>query len=197
MDDPEDFPPPKPAKPSQTPSWVMLGFVLGALAVLALPRSEKKVEAPATVTLVSPQPEPPPAEKPTVEQAVFFEGVFAEHSQEARWQGNVTEVAFWNLSRRAFSDCFEVLRAGDKFYFRSIPHLTRPVLAKAVSTNSLLQFTLPVDESELQTTPTFDELNHGQFQKAITPARPEMPALPTAQPKIIKPVVDLPPPRGG
>src|SRR4051812_33401856 len=111
---------PPPPKPSKTPSWVMLGFVLGALAMLAVPRGEKKI-FPPQIAMSAPAfvpPAPPPA-KPTAEGEMFFEEIFAELQQSAVWQDDLTEVAFWNTGRKAFSDYYEVLRVGDKFYFRS------------------------------------------------------------------------------
>jgi hypothetical protein len=142
MDDPEDLPPPARAKPSKTPSWVMLGFVLGARAMLALPRFEKIGAPPVTVTLVAPPPPGPAApEKPTVERALFFEAVFAEWSKYAGWENELTEVAFWNGDTKSFSDRFEVFRSGERFYFRSITQFTRPLLTHGVPDNSPLQFT--------------------------------------------------------
>lgn len=142
MDDPEDQPPPAPAKPSKTPSWVMLGFVLGALAMLAFPWPEKKPSLPVTVTLVAPtKPAPLAPEKPTVERALFFEAVFAEWSKYAVWDDELTEVAFWSAETKSFSERFEVLRSGDRIYFRSITRFSRPLLTHGVPDNSPLQFT--------------------------------------------------------
>src|SRR5882672_1388761 len=118
MDDEPDEPrPPKREHLSKTPSWVMLGFALGAACVLAWPR---KVVEPIVPARIERAPAPVSPEPPTVERAVFFEDVFIQLSRNAVWQDDVTEVAFWNATRKAFSDCFEVLRVGDKFYFRSI-----------------------------------------------------------------------------
>ena len=191
MDESEDTPLPARAKPSATPSWVMLGFVLGALAALALPRAEKTAAPPP---VAPPRLVPPEPVKPAVDRAKFFEDVFAEYSGTAIWQDDRTEVAFWNDATRAFSDCFEVLKVGDKFYFRSIPRLTRPVLTKDVSANSPLQFTVPVDAKFLRSTPTFDELNHGVFPRAVEPARVTPPVGPPGGPEPIKPVIEPPAP---
>jgi hypothetical protein len=144
--DPEEPRPSRAAQLSKTPSWVMLGFVLGALAVYTLPRPEKNATPPPAVVvprLVAPAPSVPP----TVEQAAFFEDVFVQLSDSAVWQNELTEVAFWNAPKKAFADCYEVLRVNDKFYFRSIPHLTRPVLKEGVPPNSPLQFTVPAGVS--------------------------------------------------
>lgn len=136
MEEPAEPHPPSVAKLSKTPSWVMLGFLLGVVFVLLLPR---KPAPPSAVP-----PAPPAAVKsspPSVARALFFEAVFAEWSRYAAWENDVTEVAFWNAETRSFSDRFEVIRSGDRFYFRSVAVFTRPVLTHGVPENSPLQFT--------------------------------------------------------
>ena len=127
-------------KLSKTPSWIMLGFVLGALTVITFPRKEPDAPAPARIEPVKPAVLSTP---PTVERAVFFEGVFAEWGKYAKWENDVTEVAFWNAETKTFSDRFEVYRTGDRNYFRTIWHFTRPLLTHGVPENSPLQFTEP------------------------------------------------------
>lgn len=189
-DDPEAPGPSRASQLSKTPSWVMLGFVLGALAVFMLPRSEKTAAPPPAI--VAPPPvAPAPATRPTVERAVFFEDVFAELNHLAVWQDELTEVAFWNPSRKAFSDCYEVLKAGDKFYFRSIPHLTRPVLTEGVPADSPLQFTVPGDAAA-QNAKAFRAA--WNFEIAPGKATPvPVPTVPTAAPPVEK--ITLEPPR--
>ena len=140
MDEFEESRAPSPAKLSKTPSWVMLGFVLGVVFVLALPRRTAEPVGPLRVAAA-----PPPvlATPPTVERALFFESVFAEWSKYAAWESELTEVAFWNADTKSFSDRFEVFRSGERNYFRSIPHFTRPLLTHGVPANSPLQFTEP------------------------------------------------------
>jgi hypothetical protein len=127
-------PPPK-AKPSLVPSWIMLGFVVGALFVLALPRSrpapprlEQSESTPVTIIKTPPQ-------------ITMIEAVFAEWGKYAVWDNDITEVALWSSETHAFSDCFEVLRSGGTYFFRSIPRLTRPVLTHGTREHSPLQFT--------------------------------------------------------
>lgn len=173
MDDElEETSTPRTPQLSKTPSWIMLGFVLGALAVYTLPRPEKKLPPPPAVTKTLPAVTLPP-ERPTVEQAVFFEDVFAQLNGNAVWQNERTEVAFWNASKRAFSDCYEVLRDGDRFYFRSIPHLTRPVLKEGVPADSPLQFTVPAEGYNQWKMPPHPELPKPQAVKPIRDALPQ------------------------
>jgi hypothetical protein len=135
MDEEEQPSAPPPSKPSQIPSWVTLGFVLGAGFILALPRRE---------------PPRPRAESPEPTQAVRYvvaphlttvEAVFAEWGKYAVWDNDLTEISLWNADTRQFSDPFEVVRFGENTYFRSIPHLTRPVLTHGVKAGSPLEFT--------------------------------------------------------
>jgi hypothetical protein len=131
----EESPPPA-SKPSQVPSWLTLGFVLGALFVLALPRKGG----------VEPQPAPAPAaarpERPAAPPRIStIEAVFEEWGRYAVWSDGTTEVALWNPETKSFSDCFEVGRAGDAYYFRTITSLTRPILSHGVADESPLQFT--------------------------------------------------------
>src|SRR6185295_16408991 len=125
--------PPSASRLSKTPSWVMLGFVLGAIFVWALPQVEKTVTSSAV---------PPPVSVQLLRPKVTeIEAVFAEWGHDAVWDNDVTEVALWDVDKRTYSICYEVLRSGDKFYFRSIPHLTRPVLTHGLRGPAPLQFT--------------------------------------------------------
>ena len=143
-DEPEDFgqPPPSrpelPPKPSMAPSWVLLGFGIGVLFIWMLPRSE----TPAAAGL---EPAPAPVAR-TAPQIAVIEAVFAEWGSAASWENNGTEVALWSSETGSYSQCFQVIRAGRMYFFRSIPRLTRPVLTRGVRDNSPLQFT----ESEAQ-----------------------------------------------
>lgn len=196
MDDElEETNPPRTPQLSKTPSWIMLGFILGALAVYTLPRPEKKVPAPPMAAKTLPAV-PTPPEKPTVERAVFFEDVFAQYSGNAVWQNDLTEVAFWNAPRRAFSDCYEVMRVSDKFYFRSIPHLTRPVLKEGVPPDSPLQFTTAVKGS-VTANAEYQAGSRNNLDSTLI-IRPAPPTPVTAPPKApsASPPVELPLPVG-
>ncbi len=129
MDESSDQP---PARVSTTPSWVMLGFVLGALFVWALPRaagpSADAPRPPRTVVLERPK-------------ASDIEAVFTDWGRFAVWDHDLTEVALWDVEKKAYTIFYEIYRNGDALYFRSIPHLTRPLLTHGVPHGSPLQYT--------------------------------------------------------
>ena len=104
---------------SMTPSWVMLGFALGAGFVLALPSREKKPAPPVRIVEV---PKPVLRDKLTT-----IEAVFEAWRQFAIWDEdtNTTQFAFWNAETHDFSEYYEVKRDAGELYFRSIPILTR------------------------------------------------------------------------
>lgn len=186
MDD--DAPPPgkdypiSPAKLSKTPSWVMLGFVIGALFVYALPPRGRKAEPDASRRVEFVAPPAPRAAQPLT----IIEAVFAAEEQLAVWSDDTTEVALWNSRDRAFSDFYEVRRIGDARYFRSIPALTRHII----------QHGKPRPESPLQFTETEEQYRewreHGRSERpAERDLRPES-ATPAAiqriTPDVAKPV---------
>ena len=149
MDDDEQKPeknyPLSTSKMSKTPSWIMLGFLLGAVFVAALPPLRKK-PAPETVALRAIEPARPAAPREPG-PLTTIEGVFAEWDKHAVWSDDVTEVAMWNIGEKAYADFYEVRRIGGVFYFRTIPRLTRRVIARGKHpSESPLQFT----ESEEQ-----------------------------------------------
>ncbi len=125
------------AKPSSIPSWVTLGFVLGALFVWALPPAarrlaEHEAEERAAVREAAsavPAPAPAPASAAPRQQPIeTIDNVFAQWGKYAVWDNDTTEVVLWDVRDRAYTHCFEVLRIGDRYYYRPIPQLTRPVL---------------------------------------------------------------------
>jgi hypothetical protein len=163
-----------PAKMSKTPSWVMLGFVLGALFVVALPPRTKPEKAepirPARTlefTRASPVRQPQPL--------TTVEDVFAVWGEHAVWSDDITEVAFWNKEYQDFTDYFEVRRINGAYYFRSIPRLTRRILNHGK----------PLPESPFRFTETEEQyrewLMHGRAERPIetrlypTEPRAEMP----------------------
>jgi len=152
--------PPSVKQLSKTPSWIMLGFVIGAAVVLSLRRAPEVVYVQEEVTDLS----PPTALAhqspltPSLEQEPDFtivEAVFSEWQNYAVWDGDVTEIALWDSQAGQYARFYEVLRAPSReggmggavgaitFYYRSIPALTRPVLTRVVSENAPLLFTEP------------------------------------------------------
>lgn len=180
-DEPEIEEKPRPPKLSLTPSWVMLGFLLGAATVWMMERS-KTPPAPVTVT-VAPKPvrvEPSPL--------TTIEAVFAEWGNYAVWENNVTEVALWRPETRMFSECYEVRKSAGELYFRSIPKLTHRVVGHGtLLPNSPLQFT--ETEAHYQAW-----LAQGREEPKLPPREVIPPTTPTA-PTLTTPViqVDIPP----
>jgi hypothetical protein len=117
---------------------VLLGFGIGVLFIWMLPPSEP----PAAAGL---EPAAAPVAR-SAPQIAVIEAVFAEWGSAASWENDVTEVALWSSETGSYSQCFQVIRTGGMYFFRSIPRLTRPVLTRGVRDNSPLQFT----ESEAQ-----------------------------------------------
>lgn len=157
MDEPlPDAPVPR-SRLSKTPSWIAVGFVLGALAILSLPREQKPAVAIA--------PEPPQTVRLERPKLTDIEAVFAEWGRYAVWERDFTEVALWDTERRSYSICYEVTRRGEALYFRSIPRLTRPVLTRGVDPASPLQLT------ETETTRR-EWIEHGQYEPRSQPVRP-------------------------
>jgi hypothetical protein len=144
MDDDEPKPekhyPISTAKMSKTPSWIMLGFLLGAAFVIALPPLRKQPALEATTLKAVPPPQPTEPRQPP--QLTTIEAVFAEWGEHAVWSNDVAEVALWNTQDKAYTDFYEVRRIGDAFYFRTIPRLTRRIVSRGKPLpNSPLLFT--------------------------------------------------------
>jgi len=148
---------PQREKPSQIPSWVTLGFALGALFVVALPR---RAPVAPTATPVLEEAPPKPAAPP---QISTIEAVFSAWDKYAVWSDDTTEVALWDSGTRSFSDCYEVLKTANGYYFKSIPGLSRPILSHGVAENSPLQFT----ETERQREEWLDAV-HKENWKALS-----------------------------
>ena len=183
MEDPDsadEARPPSTARPSMTPSWIMLGFALGALFVWSLPHPAKPAVPAAPVAA---KPEAPPVL--AAPRLTAIEAVFEEWGRYAVWENDVTEVALWNSEAKAYTDCFEVLRVADRYYFRSISRLTRPVLTRGIKENSPLQFTEPAAQREEwlrqvreENVRAFTEAAHNTFNPPHEPAVPNPPPPP-------------------
>ena len=162
------------AKMSKTPSWVMLGFLLGAVFVAALPPL-RKPPAPETVSLRAIEP-PKPAVPREPGPLTTIEDVFATWGKHAVWSDDVTEVALWNIKEKAYTDFYEVRRIGDAYYFRTIPKLTRRTIQRGKHLGeSPLQFT----ESEEQYREWQSYGRSEQPLERVVPARPRSGPIPS------------------
>jgi len=121
---------------SRTPSWVLLGFGLGVLFMWLLP-GEAPRPAPAQAQVPAPAKPAAPARR----RLSDIEAVFETWGRYAVWDQNRTEVAMWNPAVNAYADFYEVLREEDTLWFRSIPKLTRPLIAHATKADAPLVFT--------------------------------------------------------
>jgi hypothetical protein len=142
MDDSPSLP--NPPKPAVAPSWAMLGFLFGILFMLALPH---RAAAPAAAA----PSEPRLPLHTTAPRLTTIEAVFAEWGQYAVWDKDVTEVALLaDPYTQSDRECYEVLRVGGDFYFRSIPRLTRPVLTHGLPDDPKSPMPLEFTESAAQ-----------------------------------------------
>jgi hypothetical protein len=119
MDDLERERPISPSRLSKTPSWITLGFVLGALFVYSLPREDKA--APPTILPVA----TPPVQRLERPKLSDIEAVFEEWGRYALWADDITQVALWDTEKHDYSIFYEVLRSGGHYYFRSISRIER------------------------------------------------------------------------
>jgi hypothetical protein len=185
-DEPEKTYPPSPARMSKTPSWIMLGFVIGALFVMALPDKEKEEPPPPRpAPVVQPKAMPPRLPPPLSR----IESVFAVWGRYAVWDDETTEVALWDPGEERFADYYEIRRIDGVLYFRSIPRLTRRIIARGKPMpESPLQFT----ESEEQYR-AWEERDRREnpFERLWRPAEKVTPA---AEPAIAAPSVNIAPP---
>lgn len=189
------------SKMSKTPSWIMLGFVLGALFVFALPKRTLKPARPAGAVPQEPAKPAVPRDPPPLSR---IEIIFEKYGEGAIWSDNTTEVAMWDPIEERYADFYEVRRVNGKLYFRSLPQLTRRIIARGkMPADSLLQFT----ETEEQYR---EWQEHGRNERPIEnmwrkPARapvisvaaPTAPAMETPKLELtapaINPTLTLPP----
>lgn len=187
-------------KLSKTPSWIMVGFVLGVLAVLGFQHELQRPDAPAEVAsaIVVPAPAPKPAESvtalPDLPSLAVIEAVFSDWGGYARWEHDRTEVALWNSTTGDFTDYFEVARAPEGLYFRSITRLTRPLTEAKPPSEAPLRFTEPAIDQEARRAgrlnPRSEPVEAGPWRDAPSssvPARPAYlppPAPPAGEPKV-------------
>lgn len=174
---------------SKTPSWVMLGFLLGVVFVWALPRREPAVR---TVIVREAPPEKTRPDEPPLLTTV--EAVFTDWDEYAVWDNNRTQVAMWNVAVGEFAEFYEVLRVEGTYYFRSIPRLTNRVIRHGKP---------PPPECPLRFTETEEQYQEwrqqGRYERPAEDYRPSPPKrapalpIPSAEAKPIAPEIS---PRG-
>ncbi|HEU5078057.1 MAG TPA: hypothetical protein VFT72_02525 [Opitutaceae bacterium] len=135
---------------SRTPSWIMLGFVIGCIVSLSV---KKQIESRAAAEAIrqnaaqgaAPTPTPTPTPVPQIHHATLneLEAVFVRWQSHAVWRNDLTEVAFWNPLTNQYNEYVEILRSGEDFYFRNITHLTRPLSHDDIPHDAPLRFTDP------------------------------------------------------
>lgn len=140
--------PGSPTKPSQVPSWIMVGFALGILTMWALDNGEDATE-PAPAAVVEPPAETTtpgiPTENPLAREGKpsieVVQDLFAGLRNWAFWTDDRTEIAVWNSTTLSFSDHFEIIRRPEADYFRAIPGFSRLPIEGYGPENSPILFT--------------------------------------------------------
>jgi hypothetical protein len=132
---------------SRTPSWVMLGFIIGCIVSLSVkkqidsrgePRPTSRAEA-----ALAPTPTPTPTPEPRHATLAEMEAIFERWEDHAVWRNGITEVAFWDAATNRYSEYVEVLKSGDYYYFRNLSRLTRPLVEEGIPSDMPLRFTDP------------------------------------------------------
>lgn len=186
MDDEDEIPPRRPSisQLSKTPSWIMLGFMVGAAFVWTMRRPDPPAPRPI---VVAPVPEKPRVLEPR--QLTTVETVFDEWSKYAVWDDDTTQIAVWNPGMGDFTDLYEVRRINGEFYFRSIPRLTSRILrhGKPPPTDCPIRFT--------ETPAQYEEWrSEGRYERPPEDVRPTI-DLPRVQPPALSdPAIKMPPP---
>ena len=186
----------RPSKPklSKTPSWIMLGFLLGVGFMLALPPLRRKSPPPPERRIEAPKPVPPPEP-----QLTTVEAIFEQWRPFAAWDDDgATQFALWNSETRDYTDYYEARRIGDEVYVRSIMRLTRILMREdsRLAPESPIRFTAPSRDAPVPASPP---LRRPETLKQSAPdlrrEKTEMaPIVPAPSPKLEHP--DILPPKG-
>jgi hypothetical protein len=137
-------------KLSKTPSWIMVGFIAGAFFAYGVRQEVEKHDVTKSAPVAPPaavQAELPRSGAALKDHASLtaIENIFTQYEGQAVWHNDLSEVALWSAETGKYSEFFEVMRSGDYYYFRTIPHLTRAVIRQNADPNSPLRFTEPID----------------------------------------------------
>lgn len=158
---------------SKTPSWIMLGAVIGAIVALAVKDNLEDKEKLRAATEQKPavakqEPPPVPAKLDNYPSLQTVEALFDDWKDNAIWRHDVTEIAVWDQASNTYPYFYEILRNGDVFYFRSVPKLTRPLQDIGSGYPAPIRFT---------ETP---EMRAERRSRLFVPP-PEMPRLPSGE----------------
>jgi hypothetical protein len=188
------------SKMSKTPSWILLGFVLGAAFVLTFNPRRPRPAPPVQPAVTEPAKPAVPREPPPLS---LIEAVFEKEGQAAVWSGDTTEVALWVPAEERYADFYEVRRIDGKLYFRSIPALTRRIIMRGKpQPDALLQFTETEEQfREWEEYGRRERPFERMWQKPNRPAAnsvpaPTLPSMPAPKLEITPPPINptLPPP---
>lgn len=140
----------------------MVGFIVGALFATGVHHEidrRNQLKQPPAPTRPPVKIERPKSISALKERTSLsaIENIFTQYSEHAIWRNDITEVALWNAETNQFTECFEVMRSGDYFYYRTIPALTRPLRRPNPAPDLPLRYTEPEDEQlkRLQQQPTW------------------------------------------
>lgn len=114
-------------KLSPAPSWITLGFGLGALTVWALLRQPELPPAPEPVAAAATEAPAPRGNVATLADRPSFNVVAAMFEQNlpwAFWHEGRSQFALWNSVTGDYTDFFEAQRVGDDLFFRPLDRLT-------------------------------------------------------------------------
>ncbi len=133
---------------SQAPSWMLIGFIAGCIvAHWAIRYYDKNFASPkpAEATRVAPPTEEEVQAKAAKNRPDLWlvEALFEQRAPEVVWQDNLTEIVLWNAATNDFKDGIEVLRRGDKFFYRTIDKLTRVPINQGIPADATLVLTEP------------------------------------------------------
>jgi hypothetical protein len=142
--DEDDLAPVSKEKLSKTPSWIMVGFVLGCLFAYV---ADREIEKRRGKNPPPPRPAPVvPAAPPEVPAGLRLsqnevDAIFTQAEGGAVWENDITEIVVFNMRTGKFSDMVEVMRSGPYYYYRPIFRLTRPLITAEAPEGALILFT--------------------------------------------------------
>jgi len=147
---------PKPPREtlSKTPSWIMVGFIIGVIFAYGVQREGTRRNSPKPVPPPTAAPVAAPAKtEPLRSDAALknraslsaIENIFTQYESQAVWHNDLSEVALWNAETGKYAECLEVMRSGEYYYVRTIPRLTRAVIRQTTDPAAPLLFTEPID----------------------------------------------------